>query len=372
MNRAKGIREVAYFDCPGSGQVYVDGHIAYLAHMDAPAGTTIVDVRDPKNPRQLNQIQVPSGVHSHKVRVANDLMVVNWEAPPPYETGPGFRGGLAIYDVSKPDKPRQITFWQCAGVGVHRYDFDGRYAYISPTVDGYEGNIVMILDLADPSRPEEVSRWWIPGQWIAGGETPTWEGYRQTWCHHPLRLGDRLYVGYWHAGFVILDISDMRQPRMISRLDWSPPFAHPTHTALPIPFPVRGRRLLVVTDEDVRKLFPSPPPFMWIVDITDETRPMPVSTFQVEEVDGSPQRDFTGCHQPAEQVYNTEIPVAWFAYGLRVVDIGNPHAPREVASFLPPVPKGATRVCSNDVFLTKEGLIYLVDRNGGLYILERV
>ena len=35
---------------------------------------------------------------------------------------------------------------------MHRFDFDGRYAYISPTAEGYVGNIVMILDLADPGK----------------------------------------------------------------------------------------------------------------------------------------------------------------------------------------------------------------------------
>ncbi len=53
-----------------------------------------------------------------------------------------------------------------------------------------------------------------------------------------------------------------------------------------------------------------------------------------------PQPEFTGCHQPAEQVYGTAIPVTWFANGLRVVDIKNPHAPREVAHFVPDAPKG--------------------------------
>ena len=42
------------------------------------------------------------------------------------------------------------------------------------------------------------------------------------------------------------------------------------------------------------------------------------------------------CHQPCEEVRGIEIPVAWFAHGLRIVDIANPHAPREVASFMPP------------------------------------
>jgi hypothetical protein len=71
-------------------------------------------------------------------------------------------------------------------------------------------------------------------------------------------------------------------------------------------------------------------------------------------------------------VRGTEIPVAWFAYGLRVIDIADPHAPREVASFLPPVPAGEKRVCSNDVSLDARGLMYLIDRGRGVHILERL
>jgi len=52
---------------------------------------------------------------------------------------------------------------------VHRFDFDGRYAYITPTVEGYHLNIAMILDLKDPTKPEEVGRWWMPGQHVAAG-----------------------------------------------------------------------------------------------------------------------------------------------------------------------------------------------------------
>jgi hypothetical protein len=132
-----------------------------------------------------------------------------------------------------------------------------------------------------------------------------------------------------------------------------------------------GRRVLLVADEDVARLGPASSSFLWVVDITDETRPTPFASFQVEGIDGSPIPDYTGCHQPVEHVRGTEIPVAWFAHGLRIVDIKNPHAPREVASFMPPLPEGSDRVCSNDVFVDDRGLIYLIDRKRGLHILER-
>jgi len=368
MAETHGLRSVGYLDCAGGGQVVVSGTTAYVAHMKAPHGTTIVDVSDPARPRTLAELTIPSDVHSHKVRVVDGVMLVNREAPPRTPPGPGFRGGLGIWDVSQPARPREITFWECKG--VHRFTFDGRYAYLSPDLEGYRGNIVLTLDLRDPARPEEVGRWWMPGQWIAGGETPTWEG-RAHRCHHPIRHGNRLYVSYWHGGFVILDIEDMAKPRFVAGLDWSPPFVTPTHTALPIPFPLMGRRILLVADEDVLRLGPAPPAFLWLVDITDEMRPVPFASFQVDGVDGSPQPEYTGCHQPCEDVRGTEIPVAWFAHGLRIVDIANPHRPREIAAFVPPVAPGADRVCSNDVCYDDRGLLYLIDRHRGLHILER-
>jgi hypothetical protein len=165
----------------------------------------------------------------------------------------------------------------------------------------------------------------------------------------------------------------MTKPKFISGLDWSPPFPWPTHTALPVPFLLRGRRVMLVADEDVVHLEgPTAPSFLWLVDITEETRPVPFASFQVDEEDGTPKRDYTGLHQFCEEIRSTEIPIAWFAHGLKVVDIANPHAPVEVASFMPPVPEGADRVQSNDVCFDSQGLIYLIDRTRGLHILERV
>ncbi len=79
MPSASNTSLVSHFDCPGGGQVWVDGTTLYIAHMEAPYGTTIVDVADPKRPRELAHIDIPDGWHSHKVRVANGIMIVNHE-----------------------------------------------------------------------------------------------------------------------------------------------------------------------------------------------------------------------------------------------------------------------------------------------------
>ncbi|MDB5601210.1 MAG: hypothetical protein JWN71_3254 [Xanthobacteraceae bacterium] len=375
MPVCKGVREVSTFECRGGGQITVDNGIAYIGHMSAPSGTSIVDVRDPARPKMIAALEVPAGIHSHKVQVKNGIMIVNHEIVGGSSAqSEGLQGGLVIYDVSNPSVPKTISHWKCDGTGVHRFTFDGRYAYISPEIAGYHGNIVMVLDLLDPTRPTEVGRWWMPGQWTGGGENPTWTG-RQHRCHHAIRHDDRLYVSYWHGGGVILDCSDLSKLTQVSAFNWSPPFPWPRHSLVPVPFLINGRRYLVVADEDVDRLDPEMAPelaaFIWIVDATDETRPIPVATFQVEGIHGKRNPDMTGCHQPVEVIRGTEIPVAWFSHGLRFFDISNPMAPRETAHYIPDTLAGAKRVSSNDVFQDDRGLVYLIDRLGGLSIVER-
>jgi len=371
MANASNTELVAHIDCPGGGQVWVDGNTLYIGHMNDPSGTTIVDVADPKKPKILNRIAMPDGWHSHKVRVADGIMIVNHERLG-QQGDEAFGGGLAIYDVADPANPVSIGKWQTQGRGVHRYDFDGRYAYISPTAEGYVGNIVMILDLADPANPKEVGRWWIPGQWQAGGEEYPWDNWTAPRCHHPIRVGDRLYVSYWHHGFYILDISDMTNPKAISSFNTSPNFPHPTHTCLPFPQPLKGREVMIVADEDVAKLWPSAPAFTWVFDISNEQNPVPISTFQVDglDPDGAPQPAMTGCHQPSERFVGTTVPFAWFAQGLRLIDFADPYSPREVGYYEPDPPAGFERASSNDVTIDDRGLIYLVDRQKGVDIIS--
>jgi hypothetical protein len=211
----------------------------------------------------------------------------------------------------------------------------------------------------------------MPGQWTAGGETATWPGRRHR-CHHPLRRGDRLYTSYWHGGFVILDCADLRHPKFISGLDWSPPYPCPTHTVLPIPYELMGRKVAVVTDEEVSdRLTPSPNAFMWIVDITDEAHPVPISTWTVPHDKPFDPLCWFGAHQPQETVNGNIILVTWFGGGLRAVDISNPYRPEEIDSFMPAPGTGQTIVQSNDVFVDKaRGLVFLIDRLNGLDILE--
>jgi hypothetical protein len=362
---SKNVKRIGRTDLAGGGQVVVEDSYAFVGHMDPPHGTTILDVRDPKHPKTVAQIEIPQGVHSHKVQVSGDIMLVNLERYRSKEKQPT---GLKIYDISRREKPKEIAFFQTNG-GVHRFTFDGTYAYISAHIEGYIGRIVMIVDCKDPTRPQEVGRWWMPGQWTGGGETPAWESTAHQ-CHHPIRRGERLYVSYWHGGFVILDIADMSRPKFVGGYNWSPPYPSPIHTTLPIPWKLMNRDVMVVVDEEAGKRAPLPHAFMWMVDITDETRPVPISTYApAASATVAPGNQY-GAHQPAEQVVDNKMFVTWFSGGLRVVDISNPYRLAEIGYYVPEPGRGEKTVKSNDVYRADNGLLYLIDRLDGLEVLE--
>jgi hypothetical protein len=64
------------------------------------------------------------------------------------------------------------------------------------------------------------------------------------------------------------------------------------------------------------------------------------------------------------------IPFAWFAKGLRILDIADPFAPREVAFYEADPPSGCNYASSNDVTIDDRGLCYLIDRQRGVDIVE--
>lgn len=360
---------VGYLPLPGGGQIVVDGTYAYVGHMAPPAGTSILDVADPARPRVVAQVPVPRDIHSHKVRVAGDVMLVNYERFPERASAGTTEVGLKIFDIADRSRPREIAFFPTTGRGVHRFDLQGTRAFLSTAWPGFHSNILAIVDFSDPARPALVGQWCFPGQEAAasGGPLPP-----DTWVHLALARGDRAYVACGRAGIAIVDISDLRRPRTVSRMCWNPPYAGMTHTFLPVPHAIRNRRFAVVTDEDVTDdVLEDPPTFMWVLDITEERQPVPVATYQVPP-DGLvvPGQRF-GAHQPWEHIREDNIVfLAWFSGGVRAVDISDPYRPREVAAYVPPAGRGRPAAQTNDVFVDRRGFVYAIDRYEGLSVLE--
>jgi hypothetical protein len=248
---------------------------------------------------------------------------------------------------------------------------DEHYAYISTEVEGYVGNILVIYDISTPDHPREVSRWWMPGQHLAGGETPHWNGYGHR-LHHALRVGDELWAAVWHAGFRVIDISDIGAPRTSAEYTYHPWVVEPTHTVLPAAKRLNGRRVALVADEEHQHHHGQPHAGLWLFDVTDLDRIHPLSTFHVSEMDSPWARaeGRFGMHQFQEHIDGDVVFCAWFSGGMRAVDISDPTRPAEGGFYIPPPRPGQKSPQSNDVDVDRRGLIYLLDRNAGLDILE--
>ena len=426
----KNVTRVSRLDLPGAGQVYVDGKYAYVGHITNKEGlaTSILDISDPKNPKVTAQLPVgDKNSHSHKARVIGDIMIVNMEqnmtaigrkadelpklrkllretlgrdathkelaeklgvaeseipAVEAMEKTPYNQGGFKIYDIKDRKNPKLLVHQKTFGRGVHRFDMDANYAYISTEMEGYIGNILVIYDIRNPAKPEEVSRWWMPGQHLAGGEKPTWPG-RQHRLHHTVRVGDRLYAGCWHGGVRVVDVADIRKPKTIGSYNYHPPFPEPSHTFMALPKLIDGRQIAVAIDEEdhadsateMAKRRGRPHGCMWVFDITDVANIKPLSIYEVSELDSPWSRAAPGrfgAHQFQEHMKggDTLMYCAWFAGGLRIVDVKDPAAPEEVGYFIPEPAKGRAAPQSNDVDVDEKGLIYLVDRYNGFDILE--
>ena len=98
----------------------------------------------------------------------------------------------------------------------------------------------MIVDMSDPTKPREVGRWWLPGTRQGDAEQPPERhpqfdgGFRVHNVNVYPERPDRAYLGYLDAGVIILDISEVSRPSMVSRVDYHPPFLGFTHTVMPL------------------------------------------------------------------------------------------------------------------------------------------
>jgi len=359
-------------------QVMRQDDALYVGHTGTSgAGTTVLDVSDPHAPRLVEQWSAPLYTHTHKVQAADGLLLVNHERFPYRPTTPlgPHSAGIAVYSIDDPFHPRRVGFWECGGKGVHRIVWEGgRYAHVSATPEGFRDRIWLSIDLADPASPKLAGRWWMPGQhedeepYVPPTGHHHGDRFRVA-AHHALVEGDVAYLGYDDANLVVLDVSDMTAPVQIGALMWG---GGATHTALPL----RGRGLLVVTDEQQID-GPNPPTRgIHLIDVADPAAPRYLR--QLPEPDASFQSlpgrfGAHNLHENREGSYRSErlVFATYFSAGVRVYDLTDPQDPREVAHWVPEPPAGARVPQLNDLFVDDSGVIWASERHsGGVYALQ--
>jgi hypothetical protein len=364
--------------------------VLWLAHESAPKNVTALDVTDPRKPTVLVQTALPhERMRSNSLDLVGDMLVVAYQTQMPGLTPAGFE----IFDVADPAKPRSIAFFDASGPasrGVHHLWFvDGEYVHMAAGAADFtprnrkDDQCYRIVDVRQPSRPTEVGRWWLPGTRDGDTEPPPPRhpafdsGYRAHNTNVYPKRPDRAWVGYLDGGAIILDIADKAHPRLVARWDYQPPFPGFCHTLLPL----LDRGLLVVSDESVADGAKDWPKLVWILDVREETKPVPISTCPLPPVKTFAKRGGRfGAHnlhenRPAPGTWISEqfIVGTFFNGGVRAFDTSDPFHPREVAWAVPPAPRKSRvkAIQLNDVFVDERQIVYTVDRMiGGLYIYE--
>ncbi|MEQ9848582.1 LVIVD repeat-containing protein [Pectobacterium brasiliense] len=387
---------------PDGVQVMVHRGYAYIGHM-VSQGVSIVDVRDARNPKPAGFIAAPPGTWNIHLQTHDDLLLVvnardlfadaSFAEEKVYYTrsvadtvstkqqGKSWSAGLRIFDISTPDKPREISFLPLDGIGIHRiWHVGGRWAYVSALLDGYSDYIFLTIDLADPQRPEVAGRYWLPGMHTAGGETASWPEGKRYALHHAIISGDTAYGSWRDGGLTLLDVSDRTNPQLISHRNWSPPFGGGTHTALPLP----DRDLLIVLDEAVLDNQEDGEKLIWVFDIREPSNPVSIATFpQPKEADYVKKGAHFGPHnlhenRPGSFISSSLIFATYQNAGVRAYDISNPYQPKETGALVPAAPArmvdkrpGRPQIIQScDVFVDADGIIYSTDYNAGLSIIE--
>src|SRR5580698_10135672 len=402
MSDAHRIRLLGHTDQggrPDGVQVMVARDHAYIGHMFSD-GITVIDVGDPRAPKPMQFIACPPNTRASHIQVHGGLLLAvnaaNVWALQQYEKQQdyfgksladsfdrrdrGFAAGMRVFDLANPAAPREIGFMPVEGIGLHRiWWVGGRYAYASCHEDGFIDHILAVIDMKDPTKPELVSRWWLPGMHRAHGETPSWADGKRYALHHMITAGDLGFAAWRDGGTTVMDLKDLVAPKLWAHRNWSPPFAGGTHTPLPLP----GRGLAVVADESTASRCAKGPAYTWVLDVRAPDNPVTIATLPTPKgEDFCNKGGKFGPHnlhenRPGSFQSESVIFATYHNAGVRVFDISTAHEPKEVAYFVPGPPErivdirpGAELVTqSTDVFVAADGTVYVTDTNGGLSIL---
>jgi hypothetical protein len=378
-------------------------------------GTSIVDVTDPRNPRYLKHLPGAPGTYeaggAQMVRVCDGR---NLRGDPNAVYMLRVFGGEAheIWNVTDPANPALLTrlpglkdthksWWEC----------DTGIAFlVSGAADWRTKRMTQVYDLSDPAHPRKIRDFGLPGQ------EPGSTGQVPTELHGPISTGpagNRVYFGYGTNKGGVIQIVDreklikgptspspdnLRSPEVGRLLMSAWNGAHTTFPMLGMPIAEfandkqgRTRDILMIVDEAILNECNEPRQMVWFADISVESRPTMISTFNVPEASGSfcQRGGRFGAHSSNESMdpifYKKLAFIAWFNAGVRAVDVRDPYHPKEVGYFIPSVTDKTDKRCvkvdgkdrckvaiqTNNVETDSRGYIYIVDRaNTGMHILE--
>ena len=364
-------RECAYYDT-----TLLFPKDAVTAGQDL-TGVYVLDMANPSKPVRTETLVTPAMQSPHESLNLNTKRGLLVAVTSSLVFAPGF---VDVYDVNQDCRhPVLKASLPVGGLG-HESGFapDGRTFY-SSSLDGPGGPLPFaVLTAVDVSNPSLPAPLWINRDFESHGLSVSDDGNR-------VYLADR-------RGVVILDVSQIQarvtnpQARLVSVLTW-PTKSTPQTT---IPVTINNHPFLIEIDE-----FGSGATIgaARIIDIADETKPFVISNIKLEV--NMPENQMSQVNDPGVgdsvdlqnytghycSVPNRDEPgvlgCTFILSGLRLFDIRDPYAPKEIAYFNPPLGEPAEPgqersnfAMSSIAFVPERSEIWYTDGNSGFYALR--
>ncbi len=219
----KGYAYVGTFQDPcTSAGVFIVDMAAAVANYPETEGATVASIRSAPNTR-INDVKVHT--------VGDKDVLITTQEPcgkdvpsaaqagnnPPDQIG---QGGISLYDVTNPAKPKALkkNFLEFGGVhNTYPWTYEGR-SYLIGTADTFDFFDTFFVDISKPQSPKLLKVTgaldWIPqGLRLDQLETGSSAGIfnHDVWVNEIDGMPTAV-VSYWDLGFVTLDVSDPANP----------------------------------------------------------------------------------------------------------------------------------------------------------------
>jgi hypothetical protein len=411
-----------------NGDVWFHAGYAYVGHWgfadwatgndrfcpDPPnSGVAVVDVRNPAAPKVVSQLQNPVGTSAEDVVVytakygplaGREIAAsgIQFCGGSRYDAAGG--RGLMLWDVTNHSAPVQLGFLDtgCCTRGVHEFEIQNRgdlgrtYAYATvptsrypdaTTPSGYRDALgrgdFRLIDITDPRAPVEVSNWGIQdigGPFYGGQGCDPDANYGHG--AEPSEDGKLVFLSYWDSGYIRLDLTNTAKPVFTGRTVYPAVADGDGHSSQYD----EGRKLLFTADEDFCKTSGSAIEkgfgYMRVYDYSKPSAPKQIGEYRTPNSLGTNDQAAGDFVIHNNFLVGNTVYASWYSDGVRVIDVSDPRAPKELGYFVPPAGQNPVKPSQRGTLTNTPqvwgvvvdeatGLIYASDMNTGLWILKR-
>ena len=391
---------------------WAKGNSRFCPSDDTTRGGAIVDARVPSQAKWVSRLVNPAGTSIEDIVVftarygayaGRDIAVGGIQYCGSDRHDIAAERGLMLWDVTRPETPVQIGYLKtaCCTRGVHelevqhRTDLARTYVYASVPASRYPDVATItgvrdvngdgdfrLFDITNPTAPSQVAEWAIQdagGPFAAQGCDPDGNYGHSA---EPSADGKLVFFAYWDSGFVALDLTNPANPVYKGRTAYAADEDADGHSSQYD----ESRKLLFTGDEDFCNTSGSGMEkgygYMRVWDYSKLNDPKQIGEYRTTNTPGGNDQGAGDYTIHNNFLVGTTLYTSWYTDGIRVIDVANPRAPKEVAYFVPPATTNPVKPSQRGVLTNTTqvwgsvvdeatGLVYASDMNSGLWILRR-